>query len=88
MKKVLLFGCLAAFQVNAGNVIKQKIENYHAPIEFDRMTECISDNTVYSVGMIIKKDGRRFICNKFKLKSDRHLDKKAPASWREKKQFN
>ena len=89
MKRImLLIGCLAVFQVNASTGAKQEIENYYAPVQFDRMTECISDNVVYSVGMIIEKDGQQFVCNKFKIDSNKYLDSKAPASWRIKKSYN
>jgi hypothetical protein len=89
MKRImLLIVCLAGFQVNASTGAKQEIENYYAPVQFDRMTECISDNVVYSVGMIIEKDGQQFVCNKFELNSNHNLNEKAPASWRIKTNAN
>ncbi|WBU41274.1 hypothetical protein [Marinobacter alkaliphilus] len=59
------------------------IDKYYEALDFDRKTECVSDNRVYSVGMEIEKDGQVFECNKFNLHATA-LDKDANASWKPK----
>ncbi len=71
--------CSQAFAEDAKVV---KIEKNYEAIRFERMTECVSDNKIYSVGMEIEKDGKRFVCNKFKYDSDFALSSGSPASWR------
>ena len=57
------------------------VENYYQAIKFDRKTECVSDNKIYSVGMQIERDGKRFECNKYNLHAT-GLEANADASWK------
>lgn len=85
MKKLLVV--LSLFTSICAPVLAEEptvlnVDKYYETVKFERMTECVSDNKVYSVGMIIEKDGERFICDKFMLGSNSSVSKDSAASWR------
>ncbi|MBU3020031.1 hypothetical protein KO519_20355 [Paraglaciecola agarilytica] len=84
MKKILLGLLTTTFlcaSVSAEEPKVLNIDKYIEAIKSDRMNECISDNKVYSVGMIIQKEGERFVCRKFDVGSSHNVNSKNPASW-------
>jgi hypothetical protein len=91
MKKVLLGLVVSTFFCASASAEKPKVFNvdkYYEAIKFDRMNECVSDNKIYSVGMIIQKEGERFVCRKFDVNSSHNVNSKNPASWRVKTSSN
>jgi hypothetical protein len=88
LRIVVTFTVLSSMQAFASDQRPIRVENYFEAIEFNRMTECVSDNKIYSIGMIIEKDSSKFVCNNFRHGTDFALDKNAPASWREKNNSN
>jgi hypothetical protein len=91
MKKVLLGLVVSTVFCASASAEEPKVLNidkYYEAIKFDRMNECVSDNKIYSVGMVIQKEGERFVCRKFDVNSSQNVNSKNPASWRVKTSNN
>lgn len=65
-----------------------KVDKYYEAIKADTNNQCVWGDEVFTAGAIIEKDGKRYVCNKFKVNSSREVSTDSPAAWREKTQYN